>query len=1000
MSNSSPKSQGPAPVPRPEEVVANYYDQLRAWALGLTRGDADAALDIVHDFYLYIRLAKPDFSRVENLDGYLYKCLRHIHLARLSESSRNAWQQISPVEMDSLEFASWANSESFVLERQNELRRICHYAVFRKDHTKSASFFILRFFHDYLPGAISEIANVALSVVQPSLSKARSELHGYLDKSADPQLANDTKAAHIEKSEMQWAPISSPEFHRELRETIMRARSGDCLKEEELLGHYVSPVPRAISCSLLSHIVSCERCLSIIDSYFQDRYLQDRHIRDRDFNLPKFGNRGPFDELACKGRTHRRIAGRSLHSMTYKDLNQIVSRHYEDVLQHRPRVLSIAVDGKTVASQHVEARRSVQSVRIDKPEQVSGIEVFSEQDVRLMLVLFEDLPPQGPSVRTEHIELSDGRWIELRLMFDSLGVNSEVTYFDPLLQIDTSSTELEDEGITVPASLRIVPAPMIEARGAENNPALLGHNSKKESASESGPRSKWRPLRRPTAWWSRLCSKAKQMLIPDMTPLLATALVLAVASLACFFVWMCKQPSMAAATLLEHAAKWEAVVPGGTQPGIIYQKVRITTQKRTLERAIYRDAQRRRRPKQRLLSPEDARVRTTLEAAGIDWDEPLSAADYRGWHDRQPIQRDQVTRTGKNLLTLTTITAAADSVVAQETLTVRENDFHPVERTVKLRDAETVEIAELNYDVIPWNMANPDWFEPSAVSDEMRSPRALRPSTFHVPLQLTDAQLDEAELEARLALNRLHVDSGRHIELTRGVDGIHIFGVVADAEQKRQIQSQLLMVPHVIPAISTIQELDNNRAANEINSVQAKSEVATEPSSVERFIAEEGMDRSIALPLTQRIVDNSFAVTHESKAIGDLLRQFSENQTLTPGARMALSELVTQHKATLLATLQEEQQRLTDLKLIAGVPDLSRSVQDGSDELETAAQRNSALCVELTSPAAVQPRRAQQIAPQLAESISWLRAIALRISASSLMPSPASSKATADNDRN
>jgi hypothetical protein len=122
----------PVPVPRPDEVLAERYNQLRAWAVGLTRGDVHTALDIVHDLYLYVALAKPDFSRVENLDNYLYKCIRHIHLAHLSESSRNAWQQISTVELDSLGFASWTNSAFYALERQNELRRICHYVVSRK----------------------------------------------------------------------------------------------------------------------------------------------------------------------------------------------------------------------------------------------------------------------------------------------------------------------------------------------------------------------------------------------------------------------------------------------------------------------------------------------------------------------------------------------------------------------------------------------------------------------------------------------------------------------------------------------------------------------------------------------------------------------------------------------------------------------------------------------------------------------------------------------------
>lgn len=976
MANISPKTPQPMPVPRPEEILESRYDQLQGWAVGLTRGDANIALDIVHDLYLYVTLAKPDFSRVENLDNYLYKCLRHIHLAHLTESSRNALQQVSVAELDSLQFALWSNPESYILERQNELRRICHYAVWRKDYIKSASFFVLRFFHGYHLQEVADITNLSLSVVGPKLSRMRSEIQHHLEEPDDQPFVGVTTEY------LPWTKVSSPELFRELRATIMQARTGDCLEEAKLLMHYLGPIPKTIPCALLSHIVSCERCLSIIDRHFHRPTLRDRE---------------PMDGLASAARARSPKAGATM-LLDHHELLQIALKHREDVYDHRPRLLSIAVDGKVIASHRIQAQRSVQSAQIERPEQIGCVEVFSEQNVRLSLVLLGDLPPYGPHIRTERIELSDGRWIEVKLVFDSLGLNSEVTYFDPLLPAAASENAYEDDAELAP--IRIVPAPSVAVRSLEKQASPSESYSQDETDPQNTRPYESQHGRHWMAWWTRLYSKTKRMLIPNINPLFASALVLAVASFACFFAWMYKQPAMTPTALLDHAENSDAGVPGNIRQGVIYQKVRITVQKRSLERAIYRDSQGLRRPKHRQLSPEDAQMRHTLETAGVNWDEPLSAAAYRDWHDHQQIQSDQVTRTGKNLLTLTTTAAMPDSLVTQETLTVRENDFHPVERTVKLRDSGTIEIAELNYDVLPWNMANPDWFEQSAVSDGMRWLRAPRTPAFHVPLQLTDTQLDEAELEARLALNRIHVDTGRHIELMRGLDGIHVFGVVADAEQKRQIQSQLLMVSHVIPSISTIQELDNSQAANEITSIQARSDVATEPSSAERYFTEKGMDRSVALPLTQRIVDNSFAVNHESKAIGDLWRRFSENQTLTPGARMALSELLIQHKGALLAALQEEQQRLVDLKLIAGLPDLSRSAEGGTDELEAAARGNFALSVELTSPAATQSRSAQQIAPQLAESIARLRMIALRISASSTISPPASIKATAENHNN
>ncbi|WP_263358130.1 RNA polymerase sigma factor [Acidicapsa ligni] len=940
--------------------MERYYDQLQSWALGLTRGDKDIAFDIVHNLYLYIRLAKPDLSRVVSLDNYLYKCLRHIHLAHLSESSRRAGRQIPIVEMDSLELAAWTHSDSYVLGHQNELRRICQYVVWRKQQSKSASFFILRFFHDYHPQQTAEIANLPLSVVRQKLSRMRSEIQEHL------QTPGDQQAVRISSEEMPWVSRSWLEFYRELRETIIRSRTGYCLEEEALLAPYQALIPKAIPGPQLSHIVSCERCLSIID---------------RHFRRPTHGAGELQETISGVKKQDAGRSGGNIRSLTHRELARIVSRHYDDVYQHCPRVLSVVVDGKIVASHHVDARRSVQSVRIERPENVSGVEIYTEQDVRLMLVLVEDLPPQGPSSRTEHIELSDGRWLEMKFIFDSAGLDCEVTYFDPLLSIETSLGVQTSKDSGEAESSRLLPmAPWMGPQaGTQIQPLQKGRRT------SQAPRIPL--LDRLAAWWSHLNFKAKGMPIFDIDPFFAGAVICAVASVVCLVFWTNQQPHISPSALLKHAEEWDAA--GHAEPGVIYQKVRITTKKssleRSVERAIYRDAQGHRRPRHKQLAPEDEQLRYKLAAAGVDWDAPLSALTYQGWHDRQQISSDRVIRTGKNLLTLTTTSAAPDADVLQESLTVRANDFHPVSRTVELRDYGTVEIAELNYDVLPWSMANPDWFEPVA-SDTVRRPVVHESPAFHVAPQLTEMQLDEAELEARVVLNRLQVDMGRHIDVIRSSDGVHVIGIVDNAEQKRQMQAQLMIVPHVIAAFSTIQELDTSLTANAISSVQARSVTAVSgDSSVERYFAERGMQRSLVLPLTRRLVDNAFIANHESKTVADLMRRFAANQALTPAARMALSELIIHHKATLLDALEEEQQRLVDLKLISDISVSSGSIQGDPTTLEAAAQRNFALCVELTALDAVQPRPAQEIAPQIAEAISGIRANALRISAASVL---------------
>ncbi len=277
-----------------------------------------------------------------------------------------------------------------------------------------------------------------------------------------------------------------------------------------------------------------------------------------------------------------------------------------------------------------------------------------------------------------------------------------------------------------------------------------------------------------------------------MNPTLATALVLAVVTSVLLVLGVRQQRQKTVADLINHATAADPSLRSAAEPGVIYQKVAIRTTRRTLERTIYRDAQGRRHPRRRQLSAEDEQLRTRLADAGVNWDAPLSVVDYAQWRRRSSVTRDAVTRTGQHLLTLST-TPEADGEVLKETITVRDTDFHAVDRTVELRDRGTIEIAELSYDVLPWAAASPDWFEPlpGAIATEGVLPA---PRSHHV---LSEQVLDEAELEARIALHQLHADTGERIRLARNAGAIHVKGVVDTDVRKRELLARLAELPHV-----------------------------------------------------------------------------------------------------------------------------------------------------------------------------------------------------------
>src|SRR6266851_3039467 len=214
----------------------------------------------------------------------------------------------------------------------------------------------------------------------------------------------------------------------------------------------------------------------------------------------------------------------------------------------------------------------------------------------------------------------------------------------------------------------------------------------------------------PCSRWSRLLPHFRFAGFTNMNPFLASAAVILVASVILFFIWQRSMPSVSASELMQRAETSDKNSSPSGEPGVIYQKVQIRTAHASVERDLYRDREGRRRQRSEPVAAEFTPLKAKLNIAGIDWDEPLSASSYKAWHDSQRQESDQVRRSGKNLLTVTTKTSGG--IVAEESLTVREEDFHPVKRTVELIDVGTVEIAELNYAELSWNAVNTDLFEP------------------------------------------------------------------------------------------------------------------------------------------------------------------------------------------------------------------------------------------------------------------------------------------------
>lgn len=419
------KSWSPRTNSAPEQVLELYYDKLQKWGAILTRGDKGMAQEIVHDLCLYFTVVKPDLSRVENLDGYLYTSLRHIYLSALTRSSREAVQLVNITDFDSIQFALNPRTTDDLLERQNALRRICNYAVWRKKSSKSASYFILHFFHGYARREIAEIACLPIAAIYNKLKVARDEVKSHLEASRKLRIA--IREAPPEP-ELLLSPISSAALFDDLQETIFEARDSECPPEEALLKQYQTADSKPIPCGLLSHIVSCKHCLAVIDHHF---------------HRPTWENREPPNSVWSS--TDQKNAHSIVQDIkSYKALMRAIQWQSDHVYDHRPRTLSIAVNGKITAFHDVQSERSTLAARIENVETAQFIEVFTDQHIRLAMLPIDELPPGGAHAHTQRVKLSDDRWLELVLSFDGLGLHSEVTYFDPTL-----AAQLVEEGVDV-----------------------------------------------------------------------------------------------------------------------------------------------------------------------------------------------------------------------------------------------------------------------------------------------------------------------------------------------------------------------------------------------------------------------------------------------------------------------------------------------------------------------------------------------------------------------
>jgi hypothetical protein len=473
-------------------------------------------------------------------------------------------------------------------------------------------------------------------------------------------------------------------------------------------------------------------------------------------------------------------------------------------------------------------------------------------------------------------------------------------------------------------------------------------------------------------WWSRLFPTFRRNVVAKMTSLLASILVVGVATATLIFIWQRGIPPVSAADLLQRAERADSGSVSASGLGVVYQKIRITTARRTVDRELYRDAEGRRRPKSHPVATDMSPVKSELEAAGINWNEPLSARSYQNWHARQDLKRDQVKRSGKNLLTLTTRTT--DRAIAEESLTVREDDFHPVKRTVELRDEGTVEIAEVNYALLDWSGVNEALFEPLTpilpLAVAPAAPPTIAPAR---PALQTPMQLDDAELQARLVLNHLKADTGEQIRVGRSDTKVVVKGVVDTNQRKRQILDGLGPVPNVTPSILSVEELSAGPIRESATASTKVYSVGGQASPLWEYMREKNLSPDDLSRVSGRLLDACLQLQQSTTALSDLLNLFASPELLSPTSRSARIELMTNYLRDIDSGIAGQEAQLQELgfQRKPGTESAGRPEPGGRADVEDLAaevQKNRASCRELIAGDEPAQRPASHIASALLDS--------------------------------
>ncbi len=418
-----------------EELFTERYEQLLAWALRLTNQNRPSAEDLVQDAFIQFVLGRTSLEEIENIDGYLRRMLRYMHLSRMNRNAEKVLDRtISITDYDSFDQGWRAVEPARRIQTKEELCQICAYACARKETSRAGAILILRFFHDYYPSEIALILRSSRHCVDQWQRVARSELKLYLTERRGLRLMSTKLSPESSQTKVSGR---DGDLIGELRQMIFNSRKGKCQQIEQLQEFYQSNNTETLTTAKLAHIVSCRFCLDAVN---------------RLLGLPLLSERCQNEQGNSETPPQDRNGGGSSGGGTI-DLRAKYHERLREISEHKPKELRVAVNGNLVSSLKINSEESELNLNLPSQKSVEFVEVFSEQGVQLLFfaVSETDLPNTR---QWATIQLSDGRTLDASLRFEN-GPVLQVIYNEPLIVEEVVQTPLKlvKEAIQVAPSM-------------------------------------------------------------------------------------------------------------------------------------------------------------------------------------------------------------------------------------------------------------------------------------------------------------------------------------------------------------------------------------------------------------------------------------------------------------------------------------------------------------------------------------------------------------------